>query len=111
MYQEEGDEREGQILRDFDTLFYELLEAIDKFELPAPPLFQRPVNHTCLTHFNNIATPVEDDEELRKISASNLVKKLAGLKKLALLSKKKFRGEEGAFLFHHSLYPLYISMS
>ena len=91
--QEQDDEREGQVLRDFDTLYHELSEGIAKFNLNRPALFLKEPDHTCLTFFHKGQEGQEgrkqDKEAKKKQSAAKLILHLVQNNKLSSLSYKK----------------------
>ena len=103
--QEEDDERAAQALRDYDSLFVELTEAITEFNLPKPALFEREADHTCLNFFNKGAEGQEAEgqdrereerkQEGKKKSAAKLIGHLVDHNKLDSLAYKKTKGYEG----------------
>ena len=97
--EDENDEREAQVLKDFDALYEELADAIDRYSLPPPPLFQRDATHTCLTSFNESQAEkdaaLENIEEERMRAASSLIEHLVETGRLSVMSRKKFRGSDG----------------
>ena len=46
------DEREGQVLRDFDCFFNEIVEGCNKFNIEKPAMFLKEPDHTCLTYYH-----------------------------------------------------------
>ena len=94
------DEREAQVLRDFDCILEELKASCAKFSLDLPPLMQAEatITHSCFTHFNtnqegNIEA--EDPEISKQEAAHHLIEHLVHTENIALLSLKKFRDVEG----------------
>ena len=49
----DGDPREGQVLLNYDRMYFELEGAIDKYNLEKPPLYQGSIDRTALTFFTN----------------------------------------------------------
>ena len=63
-----------------------------------PPIFQKDPEHTVITFFNENSQEnesTEDPEISKKLAASNLIRELAKVKKLGVLSKRTFREMEG----------------
>ena len=49
-----GDNRQGQIIRNYDRFFVRILEMIERFEvLPLPLFATREVDRTTLLHYNS----------------------------------------------------------
>ena len=99
-FQEDDDERESQVLRDYDALFLELKSAIQIYGLDPPPLLQREISHRCFTFFTTKEneTVSEDPAEVedKKIqAASAFVDYLVKTNKLAILKMRKFREVKG----------------
>lgn len=93
LLQDELDEREGQTLRDFDSLFMEIRDGIEMFNLDKPEMFDKDPDHTCLNYFQtgevSSEKKSEEKEEKRKTSAARLILHLVENNKLSCLSHKK----------------------
>ena len=48
-------------MRDFDTLFQEIKEGIERYSIdPKPPMFEKDPDHTCLTYYHESKISEED---------------------------------------------------
>ena len=100
------DEREGQVLRDFDCFFNEIVEGCNKFNIEKPAMFLKEPDHTCLTYYHKNkdkeGEKLQEKEEKRKLAASNLIMHLVQSNKLSCLVHKK-GGTEGKKIYKGSV--------
>ena len=93
------DEREGQVFRDYDCFFNEIVDGCNKFNIEKPAMLMKEPDHTCFTYYhknkkNNEDEKLQEKEEKKKVAASNLIRHLVENNKLSCLVQKK-GGVEG----------------
>ena len=71
-------------------------DAIEKFSIVAPPIFQCDPVHTVITYFNSSEKGSQAEaEKAKRRAAATLVNELAKTKNLGALKKRTFRDMEG----------------
>ena len=68
--QEEMDEREGQVFRDYDCFFNEIVDGCNKFNIEKPAMFMKEPDHTCFTYYHKNKKNNEDEKLQEKEEGS-----------------------------------------